>query len=368
MKLKKLVIISILFFSSLTANKMFEANVTCKECHPLIYKEHQGAMHNKSTIFKDPIHKAIWDKHPLNTKKQKYKCAKCHIPTANNLSDMLGKKTKGLPDINNATHNEAISCSYCHRIKSVKYGVMANKNIISSEEKDYFGTMKKPLRNKFHYQSENKNFANGNVCMGCHSHKKNKQKFDVCVTSMSKITDKNNCITCHMPKVNGSISNKEDTSTHSYHGFPGTNSGHEMLEKYIDIKFTQNLDGFDISIYNQSPHLMLLHPLRFMQLHVSITNGKNIHNFKVKSFVRIIGKDKKPSPPWLANEIVKNTMIQAKETRTINYKILLKSGGKVKVTLGYFLVNPKVLKRFSLENNRKVKKFHILKEDIFEIK
>ncbi len=368
MKLQQLIIISILLFSTLLANKTFEANLECKECHPLIYKEHQGAMHNKSTIFKDPIHKAIWDKHPLNTKKQKYKCAKCHIPTANNLSDMLGKTTKGLPDANNTTHNEAISCAYCHRIESVKHGIMANKNIISSEKKEYFATMKKPLRNKFHYQAENKNFANGNVCMGCHSHKKNKQKFDVCVTSMSEPTDKDNCITCHMPKVKGSVSNKEDTPTHSYHGFPGTNSGHEMLAKYIDVKFIQNSDGFDISIYNQSPHLMLLHPLRFTQLHVSITNGNNINKFETKSFVRIIGKDKKSSPPWLANEIVKNTMIQAKETRIIKYKSSLKSGDKVKVTLGYFLVNPKILKKFSLENNEKAKKFNIMKEKVFEIK
>ncbi len=368
MQIKQLFIISILFLSFLEANKTFEANLECKKCHPLIYKEHQGAMHNKATIFKDPIHKAIWDKHPLNIKKQQYKCAKCHTPTADNLSDMLEKGKKGLPDLNNTSHNEAISCAYCHRIESVEHGMMTNKNIISSEPKDYFGGMKKPLRNKFHYQAKNENFVNGNVCMGCHSHKKNKEMLDVCVTDMPEPTAKDNCITCHMPQVEGSISDKEDTPTHSYHGFPGANSGHKMLSKYIEVKLIQNTDGFEVSVHNKSPHDLLLHPLRYTELHVSVTRGSEVHNFNKESFVRVIGKNKKATPPWLANEIVKNTMIKAKETRIVKYVKDLQTGDEVKIVLGFYLVNPKALAKFSLKGNEKVEKFNILKKEIFIIK
>lgn len=364
----KLIIITTLLISSSYANYTFESNKECKECHPTIYKEHQNTMHNNATIFKDPIHKAVWDKHPMKLKKGQYKCAKCHIPTADNIDDLLGKGKKALPDALNPTHNEAISCAYCHRIQSVNPGVMSNTNVMSAEEKDYFGAMEKPVRNKFHYQAKNENFSNGNVCMGCHSHKKNKEKLDVCSTGMPQDGDKENCITCHMPKVPGSVSTKEDGPSHSYHGFPGANSGQELLAKYIDVKFIQNIDGFDVSIYNQSPHDLMLHPLRLVQLHVSVISANESRELKKETFIRVIGKDAKPSPPWLANAIVKNTMIKPKETRIVNYKEELKAADQVKVVLGYYLVNPKALKKFSLQNNEHVKKFHILKDEVFIIK
>ena len=280
----------------------------------------------------------------------------------------MGKGTKGIPNELNKTHMEAISCAYCHRIQSIKPGTMANVNMMSEEEKDYFGAMESPVRNKFHYQAKNENFANGNVCMGCHSHKKNKEKFDVCVTTNSEPTDKDNCITCHMPKVEGSVSTKEDGPSHSYHGFPGANSGQEMLAKYVDVTFKQGAEGFSISIYNQSPHDLMLHPLRLTQLHTSVIRENKVDELEVQSFERVIGKNNKPSPPWIANAVVKNTMIHAKETRVIPFQKELKSGDKVKAVLGYYLVKPKMLKAFALDKNERVKKFHILKEEMFTVK
>ena len=101
MKFIYLTAILLLLSYSLSANAKFAKNKECKTCHPLISKEYASSMHFNSTIYRDPIHKAIWDKHPINKKKGKYKCAKCHIPTADNLSDMMGKGTKGMPDPEN---------------------------------------------------------------------------------------------------------------------------------------------------------------------------------------------------------------------------------------------------------------------------
>ena len=368
MKIKILTLVLTLFFTSLSANYKYESNLKCKKCHPDIYKEHQATMHNNSTIFKDPIHKAVWDKHPVNTKKGKYKCAKCHTPTADNLEVLLGKGTKGIPDIKNPTHTEGISCAYCHRIESIQLGSMANKNIMSAEEKDYFGTLNKPVRNKFHYTAKNEIFKNGNVCMGCHSHKKNKEKLDVCVTGMEEVGSKDNCITCHMPKVAGSISTKEDTPTHSYHGFPGARTGHDMLAKYIDMTFSKTTEGFNVSIFNQSPHDLMLHPLRFTQLKVILQRDGVDTAFKPEVFIRLIGKDNKASPPWTANAVVKNTMIKAKETRVVAYAKKLKKGDTIKIVLGFYLVNPKLLVKFALQDYDVAKKFNILKEILVEIK
>ena len=369
MKIKNLLLIIALQSSSVMATNTYAPNSECKECHPKIYKEYEESMHRNSTIWKDPIHKAVWDMHPTNTKKQQYKCAKCHIPTADNIDDMIGKGTKGMPEPTNVTHTQGILCTYCHKIQDVKEGVMSNTNVMADTEyKDYFGTRENPKRTRHHYSVKNENFANGKVCMGCHSHKKNKAKLDVCITDMNEEGAQENCITCHMPQVQGSMSTKADTPTYAFHGFPGANLHKDMLLQYIQMKFIKEDAGFKISIHNRSPHNMMLHPMRHTQLLVSVESDGKMQEMKPEVFLRMIGKNKKPSPPWIANEVVKDTMIKGKETRLVNYDITLKQGDKVHATLGYYLVKPQVAKRFGIEESEKVSTFHILKEKIYTVK
>ena len=363
MKIKNLLLILTIQISSLLAATSYAPNSECKECHPDIYAEYEKSMHRNSTIWKDPIHKAVWDMHPVNTKKQQYKCAKCHIPTADNISDMLGKDTKGIPDSTNETHTQGILCTYCHKIESVEEGLMSNTNkMADTKYKDYFGTRDNPKRTRYHYSVKNENFANGKVCMGCHSHKKNKARLDVCVTDMGEADDKENCITCHMPQVKGSMSTKADTPTYAFHGFPGANLHKDMLTKYIDMKFVEADKGFKISIHNESSHNLMLHPMRFTQLLVSVERDGKVEDMKPEIFVRMIGKDEKPSPPWIASEVVKDTMIKGKETRLVNYDQVVQKGDKVHATLGYYLVKPQVAKRFGIEINEHIDTFHILKK------
>ena len=368
MKLLLSLVFTLTFLMAQTESEAeFQSNESCKKCHPEIYKEYTTSMHRNATIFKDPIHKAVWDKHPANSKKQRYQCAKCHTPTADNIQDMLGKDTKGIPDATNETHTQGILCTYCHRIESVEHGLMSNTNKIHPEKKDYYGTRDKPLRSRKHYQKYSEDFKTGKVCMGCHSHKKNKAKLDVCVTDMGEVDDKDNCITCHMPQVKGDVSTKGDTKTYAFHGFPGANQHKEKLLHYINMKFIKEDAGFKISIHNRSPHDLMLHPMRFTQLLVSVERDGKIQEFKAEVFVRMIGKDKKATPPWLANEIVKDTMIKGKETRVVNYDKALQKGDKVKVTLGYYLVKPDVAKKFDVKMNEHISTFHILKNKTYTV-
>jgi DNA-directed RNA polymerase subunit RPC12/RpoP len=97
-------------------------NTTCKKCHPTIFAEYQNSIHSKSSIFKDAVHKAVWDKHPAKPKNN-YKCAKCHTPSDH---DLISGKSK-LAD-NEIQQNEPISCQACHTIESVEKHTKANKN------------------------------------------------------------------------------------------------------------------------------------------------------------------------------------------------------------------------------------------------
>ena len=353
----------------LYAQSTFESSKICKSCHPNIYNEFKSTQHAKASIFDDEIHAAVWKKHPKNTKMSSYVCAKCHTPTASNYEALMKKHNGVVPDVNDTTQREGISCAYCHRIEAIHSGKMSNTNVISKDRKSYFGTLKSHIDSPFHeIKTDSKHFNSGNVCIGCHSHKKNKYNINVCSTNINNELDGANCVSCHMPKVKGSVSNMNKTKEHAFHGFPGTHTHQDMLTQYVDILLKQNKKTFEITIDNKSSHAMSLHPMRMMQLRAKvIRDGKTIE-LAAKNFARVIGVDGKGTPPWLAKEIVQDTAVKANEKKVSTYDYALQKGDILEVTIGYYLVNPKMLKSLDLEKSEVATKFHHFKTEKFEIK
>ena len=373
---------------SVFALSQFQSSKVCKKCHPLIYKEHFSSQHRRASIFNDAIHKAVWDKHPLK-QKQKYACAKCHTPNDEKLITALKNKTSAIP-IENRAQEEGVSCVSCHNIKAIKEGSKSNTNIITRDkkilysareseksthdkkyvtQKSMFGFVSGKSGSPFHeIDFSNELYYNGNVCMGCHSHKQNAHKLKVCVTDMKghKNSEKENCISCHMPMVKGSFSTISESKTHRYHGFTGSIHKPKMLVKYVNLSFEKTDNGFNITIKNNSNHPLLLHPLRVGELKVSLKRASKIIELKSVKFLRVIGKNKKPAPPWIATEVLKNTQIQAKESRVIHFETILEKGDELDVRLGQYRVNPKAVKKLGL--NKKFAKFSVFKEETFYVK
>ena len=351
------------------ANYSFEPSETCKECHPSIYKEFTSTQHAKASIFDDEIHAAVWKKHPKNTKLQSYACAKCHTPAASNIDELVKTNNGVVPDADNSTQREGVSCAYCHRIESIKHDRMMNINVISKEEKSYFGSLKEHIESPFHkIKTNSAHFNSGNVCIGCHSHKKNKFDMNVCSTNINNELEKANCVSCHMPKVKGSISTLHETKEHTFHGFPGTHSHQDMLSQYVKLNLKENTNTFDVIIENKSTHALSLHPMRVMQVRTRITREGKTIELPNRNFARVIGANGKPTPPWLAKEVVKDTSVKGNEKRVLSYNYTLQKGDKVEVAIGYYLVNPKMLKGLGLEKSEAATKFHLFKTKSFEIK
>jgi len=366
----KFIHLLLLFFISASANDavhIYAKSKECKACHTQIYKEYYGSMHANATPQKDPIHKAVWDKHPQNLKQERYGCGKCHTPTADNLDKMKTKGQKALPDATNETHQEAISCAYCHRIKSIELHKKSNTNIMTNTQKNYFGTMMEHMESPFHgiVSDGNEHMKNGNVCIGCHSHKMNKHGLNVCSTNIDNELNGANCVSCHMPKVDGSVSLLHKTKKHAFHGFAGSHFHSEMLTQYVNISMLREIDNFKINIDNQTSHALLLHPLRVAVLKVSVTRDAKTTKLKDETFVRIIGANGKPAMPWAAKKDIKNTMIKANEKRVVKYDFKIIKGDKVDVVLGWFLVNPKALKKLGLQNETVATKFNVFKKQTF---
>ena len=334
----------------------------CKSCHPAIYNEFQSSFHKKSISKFDKVHKAVWDRHPAK-KKGNYQCAKCHSP----------QKEQG------------VTCLTCHTIVDIKEHKKSNENIyetkkkylysaqkgmedkkvIYKEKSSWFGLVKEVEGSPYHdIDYTNKNYYTGKVCMGCHSHKQNGVGFELCKTDMKGVNHKQNCITCHMPKVKGSATTIRSSKTHAYHGFAGVRNAHKMLEKYIEIDIKKEQDGFVVKIKNKAPHELLTHPLRVLELRVLI-NGEL---YKSKTFQKVLGKDSKPTPPWLATEFIRDDMIKPLESRVLRFNKDLKNGDSVEVLLGYYIVAPDSLKKLGLEGSDDLKRFHILKREFINVK
>ncbi len=366
----KILWLFLLLFGSLIANDAvhkYAKSENCKDCHTQIYDEYYGSMHANSTPQRDPIHASVWNKHPKNLKFEQYTCGKCHTPAADNLDKMLTKGQKALPDIKNETHQAGISCAYCHRIKSIELHKKSNTNIMTNTKKNYFGTMMEHMESPYHgiVSEGNEHIKNGNVCIGCHSHKKNKHGLNVCSTNIDNEMDGANCVSCHMPKVKGSVSLLHETKQHSFHGFAGAHFHSEMLTKYVDISMLRQIDNFVVNIDNRSSHALLLHPLRMALLKVSVTREGKTTKLKDEVFVRVIGHNGKPAMPWKASKTLKDTMIQANEKRTIEYDFAIEKGDKVDIILGWYLVHPKALKTLNLENEKVATEFHEFKKQSF---
>ncbi len=349
-------------------------NTTCQKCHPIIYQEYQNSIHSKSSIYKDAIHKAVWDKHPAK-EKGNYNCAKCHTPSDHSL--MSGESTLADNDIQ---QTEPISCQQCHMIESVEKHAKSNKNILTAKAKTFFAADKALKGTKVVFKEENSFFGmvttkkgsphhdidysnegyyNGDSCMGCHSHKQNSKGFAVCDMEVKQGDSKENCISCHMPQVKGSRANQTESKTHAFHGHNIHDVTPALLSKYVKLSVNQNSNGFDVSIKNEATHTLFPQPLRLGQLKVSIERDGKVLELKTESFARVIGTNGQPSMPWIADAIISDTSIKAHETRMVNYDTVLQKGDIVDIQFGYHMVNPTAAKILNI-TDESARKFIIL--------
>ena len=367
MKTISLILLLVISIFSNDAVHEFAPSKECQKCHTQIYDEFYGSMHANATVDKDVIHKAVWNKQVTMTKTQQYSCGKCHTPAADNLDKMLKEGEKALPDAANATHQEAISCAYCHRIEKIEEHKQSNTNIISKTPKEYYGAGRSSLDSPYHKikTDENSNFKNGNICVGCHSHNVNKAGLNLCSTNVNSEMNEANCVSCHMPKVEGSFSSIIETKTHAFHGFAGAHKNSDMLKKYVDISIIRNIDNFIVNVDNRSSHALLLHPARMAVLKISVIRDAKTTELEKEVFVRVIGKDGEPAMPWMADSVIKDTMIQANEKRAVKREFKLQKGDKVDVVLGWFLVNPKALESLELQNEKVATEFKVFKKESF---
>ena len=354
-------------------------NAVCKACHPIIYQEYRDSIHSRSSIYTDPVHKAVWDLHPGKVK-GKYSCGKCHTPADHRLIE--GKS--GLTD-NFIQRTEPISCQQCHKIESIEKHARSNKNILTDKKKYFFSADSQKRGTKVHFKEKssflglftrtsgspyhdidysNEIYYNGTICLGCHSHKQNGKGFTVCDLEVKQGDSKESCISCHMPKIQGPLANQKGHGRHASHAI-NIHGGHlNQLSKYIHLSISEKSDGFTVTLRNEATHTLFPQPLRLGQLRVEIEReGKRV-KLKTYTFARVIGRGGKPAMPWLADSVLSDTTLKALESRTLDYDFKIQKGDAVTVTFGYYLVKPGAAKKLKI-SDKSATDFIILKRKRF---
>ncbi len=370
--------IFLFIFALISASQLYaNESKVCQKCHPIIYEEYYSSSHRNASVYNNPIHKAMWEKHPKDEKG--YTCAKCHSP-----SD-LEALNSGVLSKNETQVEEPISCTYCHSIKDVKEGDESNENILTEKKREYFtaekgkkgkaeyeietswlGLVKEPKSSPFHkIDYDNENYYSGNVCMGCHSHTNNEHGFDVTMLD-AKIDekDKNSCVTCHMPQVLGTKVTINETKTHAFHGIAGIYHMNKNMAEHIEFKVSKNSKDFSVAVGNKSNHALFGQAFRQGILKAEINRGGKTITLEPFVFERILAKDGVLAMPWDANEAIKDTLIY--EKREVLFNEPLKNGDKLTLTLGVQRISKEGAEKLGLKGSEEFTKFRVLKSEKFD--
>ena len=347
----------------LTTNNLFSKYLdskSCNECHSNIYKEHKTSMHNKSAIFTDELHTKM--KEAISPRK--YSCAICHTPSVENLRPLMQGKSQ--PSEFDHRLKDGVSCSYCHSISKViftKHKGINFSTLKNNLKPTFFGNLESPeSSSKHNSSSNNQNYVNSKVCMGCHSHKINKSDVEICST-LDEVGETSDCISCHMPKKQGTPTklNVKLRVKYTSHEFLGIHSK-QMVEQAVTLKLKQiDKESFELSIKNKMGHSIITQPMRLKYVKTEVLrNGKVIWaNFAKdpyedkKATFAVIFKDKndKPTYPAYAKGHIYNTNLKAKEEKKILYQVAnLQKNDLISSTWISYIIAPKIAKKLKIED------------------
>lgn len=183
----------------------------CGSCHSEIYKEWKESTH--AVAFQDLQFQAEWKKDNV------YACLNCHIPLQNQqefiVTGLLNGDYKTPAKIPNPYFDkklqlESITCATCH---------VRDGNVIGA-----IGSTNAP-----HKTIKDVKFLSEQICISCHNVVEKLSPTLVCTFETGDEWNNNwakksgkTCISCHMPKIERSISlGMQKRNSHS-HSFPGS--------------------------------------------------------------------------------------------------------------------------------------------------
>ncbi len=352
----RLILLVLVCSTLFSTERKYLDNYSCQECHEKIYKEYQSSSHSRS-YFSNELHRKIADK----VSDKEYKCATCHMPMADNISDLLNGNAR--PDKNNKTHTDGVSCYFCHTIAYVKQSHKFNVNIKARQAKNFkptlYGLLDDAEDSDKHSSVKNPVYAK-KVCAGCHSHKLNDNNVTI-FRAMQTNQESQSCITCHLPEIAGGIEkmNKKTRSHHASHKFLGIRDA-KFRATGVDINISTQIKQLKIILTNKMDHPLIIQAARVKYLKIEIESQGNIiwKNYQKSPkedtqgyFTSSFTKDgQKIIIPATATESKINNLL-AREVKILTYPIpTLANGDKITATLFVQLARKECLSVIELDD------------------
>jgi cytochrome c554/c'-like protein len=192
----------------------------CGTCHQEIYREWQQSIH--AMAYQDQQFQVEWKKDNVQI------CLNCHTPLQNQQAYIVkgllngDYKTPVLvsnPFFDTSLQSESITCATCH----VRDGYV-------------IGTI--GITNAPHKTIQDIEFLSEKLCLGCHNVVDEMTATLVCTFETGDEWNSNwakkegkNCITCHMPETERSISLNMETRKSHFHDLPGSG-----IPKFFDME------------------------------------------------------------------------------------------------------------------------------------
>jgi len=337
----------------------------CQLCHEDIYAQWKGSMHANSTALKDPIHGAFYKAVVGSPEKEGLKkggkypvCLQCHAPAA---------AKDGKTDLTAMpVYNEGVNCVACHTITEFKgtknpagglrLGMQAYQYSDTSLQGPGTNHSVSDWEHPIFQNSANPEILKTNaVCMGCHDKRKNANKVALCQTGdeIASSPSTANCLTCHMPVVNGKV----DHSLLGGHSAKMVSKGLLMTMK--SFPSTGKLINVTIKLENQLPH-NLPTGAPFRNIYVRLTaldkQGNEIwkssqsHPLKDDKKAMLMyslgDADGKPTSPPKATQVLGDSRLKPYESRDLKYTIPVGNIAKLKAVAYYDLLLPPLKKKF----------------------
>ncbi len=355
----KTVLLIAMFISSLLSAK-YLTNESCKECHEEIYYEYQSSHHSK-TYFNNELHRKVANK----VSRSSYDCGTCHMPGATNLKELESGKHQ--PSLHEIEQTDAISCFFCHQIGFVKQAHDKNINYLSKKPAGFkpsmFGSLKNADDSDKHEMLNNPIYKK-NVCLGCHSHKRNSHGVLI-FSAMEDNQDSTECVNCHMPYVRGGVEkiNKKGRTEHRSHDFPGIHNM-EMVKEGVKLSVTTKGNVVEVLVENRMPHPLIIQASRLKYLELTLTRDSKLiwKNFKESpmedkqgAFVtEFLGENGEfVSIPAFAYSRGFVNNLKAKESRVLKYELpKIISGDVIKASMFVVLVKPSCSGELDLKDKR----------------
>ncbi len=338
----------------------------CKTCHEEIYSQWKSSMHANSTALKDPIHGTFYNavigspEEEGLKKNGKYPiCLQCHSPAA--AKD--GKTNLAAMQV----YNEGVNCVACHTITRFKGTKKAEGGLRLGMQAYEFSetSLQGPGTNHtephwqhpiFENSANPEIFKTNAICMGCHDQRKNSNKVALCQTGdeIAASGGSNNCLSCHMPIVNG----KADHSLLGGHSAKMVSKGLLMTMTTASAN-TKTLE-ISIKLANQLPH-NLPTGAPFRNIYVKVSGYDKQGQEVWKSSQSHPAKDDKkamlmyslgdaegnPASPPKATQVLKDTRLKPYETRELKYSLPAGKIVSVRAVAYYDLLLPPMKKKFS---------------------